>query len=198
MVLFSRNKPETAGEIAHRKEMEAKEQLLKQEARKRTPAERAEAFQQLGGPGCLTAEEAKEIGDRIKEREAEIRIQQQRQNINVVRLASVKRDVAVTDAARSIANLCDKLAAIDLPAAITGLTKAHGLTSILSALIGRNGIDARRLKQDSLEVATLVQMAVEMFNDKLAEGGGSTKADIDIDPELHDAEKDFNDFAKKP
>lgn len=182
---FFKNRQETAGEIAHRKEMEAKEQLLKQE---RVYDRLAEIRQEID----IAPDSPSPVRNHIKEALTDKTLTGTGYlGLQLLDTPAAARDLAVAEAARSITALCDKLAAMDLPAAITGLTKAHGLTSILSALVGKNGIDARRLKQDSLEVATLVQMAVEMFQEKLASGGGSTKADVD--PELHDAEKDFKE-----
>lgn len=79
---------------------------------------------------------------------------------------------------------------------LSGYARAQSVTALLGGLTshsGRNGLDARTLDQNALEIATQVEKVFAKYQEILdAKAKGEER-----DNEMHDAEKDFAKWMMK-
>lgn len=82
-----------------------------------------------------------------------------------------------------------------LPQMIAAQSKAQAVTGVLNGLMtkeGRNGLDARFIKQNAIEAVSAIEAVHDEYQEILA-----AKAKGQQDPEIHDPEKEFRDWAER-
>lgn len=81
-----------------------------------------------------------------------------------------------------------------LPQALAVQAKANGVSAILQGLMskeGRNGLDARFIKQNAIESVQAIEAVHDEYQEIL-----KAKANKELDPKLHDGESEFKKWLK--
>ncbi len=97
--------------------------------------------------------------------------------------------VALTQLADAVTVIAEFVTSGGLMAVLQGQARANAVSSVITGLIGkdgRGGLDPRVVNQNALETAHMVEAFFEAYQEKLAQ---QVKG---YDPELKDAESDFN------
>ena len=105
--------------------------------------------------------------------------------------AQTKALTVMAESMQMIANFLNT----GLPQVIAAQAKANGVSAILNGLMvkeGRNGLDARYIKQNAIESV----MAVEAVHDEYQEIL-KKKAAGELDPKLHDGESEYGKWIKE-
>jgi hypothetical protein len=115
-----------------------------------------------------------------------------------VEIASSKKhelEVRQTEALASIGNALQEISkfitAGGLAELLSGYARSQSVKDILGGLAahdGRNALDARVLGQNAIEIVEQVEKVFDKYQERLSEKGR--------DPEIKDAENDFNKWRK--
>ena len=106
--------------------------------------------------------------------------------------------IAQSQALQSLAKSMDVIATFVTQGGLTEVLQGYAKTNSVSTLLGgltanagRNGLDARFIQQNAIEITHVVEAVFDKYIQHMAEK-------TQRDPELKDAEKDFTDsFAKE-
>lgn len=98
-------------------------------------------------------------------------------------LPAVETARALTSIAQSLQTLSAFISNGGLQNLTQTVVRANGALSLLQAVITKDGFDVRRIKQYGIELTQTVEAVLGKYAQSLKESR---------DPELHDAEKDFN------
>ncbi len=100
---------------------------------------------------------------------------------------------ALESLATSVNALTSFLTGGGLAQVLTGYAKTQSVAGILSGLVakdGRSGLDPRVMNQNAIEVSTFIETVFDHYSKRL-------KDKHERDPEIKDAEADFNSFTEK-
>lgn len=124
-----------------------------------------------------------------------------KQTRDLLKVRDAEAPVAVEPVQTSLAKLASSTEVIanfiaggGLVQVMQGYARAQSVSSILNGLVakeGRAGLDPRVMKQNAIETAQMVETFFDVYSKKLKD-----LASGQYDPELKDADKDFNSFEK--
>lgn len=115
--------------------------------------------------------------------------------IKVKNEIALQQTQALTSIAQSLSLLTNFLQNGGLTTLLQGYSKAQAVGGILQGLAthaGRNGLDARVLEQDAIEIVHKIEAVYKKYQERLE---AETKGELD--PDLHDAEDTFRKWVEK-